>query len=771
MKAFSRWIPSPSRPLEERVSMAAIILMLGGLLALSWIRLQPPPGLGLDTHPSRFSAARAQHHVEMIAQKPHFLGSPEHDRVRDYLLDALRSLGLETELQAATSTCHLGLGEPIHLVGRVENLIARMPGTNSSNTLLLSAHYDSGCASPGASDNGAAVGALLEVARVLSLEPRPKNDLVILLSDGEEAGLLGAKAFLQQHPLARNIGLAVNFDARGTGGPSLMFETSPGNGRLVRELFKSCPGVLTSSMMHEVYRRLPNATDFSLFRDAGIPGFNFAMVQGLACYHTPLDDLGHLDQRTLQQIGYQTLALCRHFGSLPLADLKSHDTGFLGFPLLPNLAFGPSVDVALLLLSLGILGWLVVHDLRKRQVSPVGLGIGVLWVLLAMSLAAVLSRGTWELAHRVQRQGGNAWGDTPNGTWFLVAFAGWAVLGTVWLQWVLGKRSGHHALRLGCLLAWGFLAVFLCIRAPGAGFMFTWPLLGVTLGCWALTVARMPPWARSLVRGVALLPLVLLWGPCLLLLLTTLGVQTSSMAVCLVSLTLALALTTLEPGRKALPWLLGSGLALAFTGLAGAAITCRWDSDHPVMFSLIHVQDADRRTAFWAADGPGSSSGTFSPTPSTGMVDSAFPFKLLGPMKIIPAEHAGLAAPDLDVVQDSPQGGSRRLVLRLVPKRKGSLMFLIEGVTPRFLSVDAVPLEPSPDPTQVKAITVLVHNPSSLGSEFVIDLPAGSRLTGRLCEQVSGWVTMPLPPPFLRSPGFHTGPMGDAVVVVRRVEL
>lgn len=50
----------------------------------------------------------------------------------------------------------------------------------------------------------------------------PKNDIVILISDAEELGLLGAGAFVEHHPWAKDIGLVLNFEARGSGGPSYM---------------------------------------------------------------------------------------------------------------------------------------------------------------------------------------------------------------------------------------------------------------------------------------------------------------------------------------------------------------------------------------------------------------------------------------------------------------------------------------------------------------------------------------------------------------------
>ena len=70
--------------------------------------------------------------------------------------------------------------------------------------------------------------------------------------------------------------------------------------------------------MFEIYQQLPNDTDFSIFKRAGLPGLNFAFIEGAVIYHTRLDDLEHFDLDTLQQEGSLALALTRHFGEMDL---------------------------------------------------------------------------------------------------------------------------------------------------------------------------------------------------------------------------------------------------------------------------------------------------------------------------------------------------------------------------------------------------------------------------------------------------------------------
>src|SRR5690606_22917038 len=182
--------------------------------------------------------------------------------------------------------------------------------------------YDSAPAAPGASDDMAAVAAIIEVARMLRTEPQLRNDVLFVITDGEEVGLVGAEAFLN-HPWYQEVGLIANFEARGTAGQSLMFQTSPGNAWLVESYAAAAPRPATSSLLYEIYRLLPNDTDLSVYLDHGAAGINFAFVEGVERYHTALDDLAHLNRATFQHQGENVLAAVRAFGNVSLSDLPT----------------------------------------------------------------------------------------------------------------------------------------------------------------------------------------------------------------------------------------------------------------------------------------------------------------------------------------------------------------------------------------------------------------------------------------------------------------
>ena len=148
--------------------------------------------------------------------------------------------------------------------------------------------------------------------------------------------------------------MVLNFEARGSEGPALMFETSDGNGWLIKELARAGAPTRTNSILYEAYRRLPNETDMTMFKRAGYPGLNFAYIDGAARYHTQTDSLDQLDQRSLQHQGSYALALARHYGNLDLTNTKASNAVYfdlLGLTLIhyPTSWVTPLTIVTLLL--------------------------------------------------------------------------------------------------------------------------------------------------------------------------------------------------------------------------------------------------------------------------------------------------------------------------------------------------------------------------------------------------------------------------------------
>ena len=221
----------PRIPRQIAGPIALALLILLGLLAIHSI--EPPPAADANAPLAEFSAARAMRDVREIAKAPRMLGSAENDRVRDYLVGRLRELGASPAVQTATVARHTQSGPDTWAI--VDNVVATIPGTSPTGSVLMVAHYDSAPSGPGAADNAASVAAILEAMRALKTGPAARNDLIVLFTDGEELGLLGAKAFVETQPALSNIKVVLNFEMRGDYGPSMMFQTRSQHSWLVGE--------------------------------------------------------------------------------------------------------------------------------------------------------------------------------------------------------------------------------------------------------------------------------------------------------------------------------------------------------------------------------------------------------------------------------------------------------------------------------------------------------------------------------------------------------
>ena len=223
----------PRRPGHLAGPITFALLILVGFLAIRSI--QPPSAVDANAPATEFSAARAMRDVREIAKQPHPLGSAENDRVREYLVGRLRELGANPAVQTATVARHSPFGPDTWAV--VNNIVAKIPGSNPTGAVLIVAHYDSVPSGPGAGDDAASVAAILETIRALKAGATPlRNDLIVLFTDGEELGLLGAQGFVETYPALRDIKVVLNFEMRGDYGPSMMFQTSAHNSWLIDQL-------------------------------------------------------------------------------------------------------------------------------------------------------------------------------------------------------------------------------------------------------------------------------------------------------------------------------------------------------------------------------------------------------------------------------------------------------------------------------------------------------------------------------------------------------
>ncbi len=257
-----------------------------------------------------FSAGRAENALARVLgpEKPHPISSEENAAVRARVLSEFAALGIPARTYKAF-TCNYEHGFSFVGCATVTDIIADViPGDGKA--IILLAHYDSVPAGPGASDDESGVATVLETARALKARgAKSLHPVMAVITDGEEAGLLGANAFLQNEALKARVGVVVNVEARGTRGQSLLFQTSPGDGRLIDLYAHRVKHAATSSLYAEIYKFLPNDTDLTLFIHAGFPSFNFAFADNVQNYHSPLDLRRNLSPATLQMHGDNMLGV------------------------------------------------------------------------------------------------------------------------------------------------------------------------------------------------------------------------------------------------------------------------------------------------------------------------------------------------------------------------------------------------------------------------------------------------------------------------------
>src|SRR5258706_14947497 len=260
------------------VRLLGLVACLAAAFGVFYLDASSPAPAPLNAPARAFSATRAIQDIKVIAAVPHPMGSPANAAVRDYLVARMAALGLSPRVQQARSVSAPPKTDII-FGGRGENVIGVLPGRDRElPAVVLMAHYDSVPASPGAADDAAGVSSALEIARALQVRGGPARDVMLVITDGEEAGMLGAKAFFSDHTLAAHAGVVLNMEARGNGGRTSMFQTSPNNGNAVALYGRSAVGPGANSLAAFIYKILPNDTDLTVSLAKGVPGMLFAFI-------------------------------------------------------------------------------------------------------------------------------------------------------------------------------------------------------------------------------------------------------------------------------------------------------------------------------------------------------------------------------------------------------------------------------------------------------------------------------------------------------------
>ncbi|MEU5840636.1 M28 family peptidase [Rhodococcus sp. NPDC047139] len=682
-----------------------LLALLGVLLVAGIITLFPATGrsLGTDAPPDVFSAARAAETIDAIAGAPRPPGSPAHTAARDHLVSTLESLGWTTRVESGVGW----MARPTEATqrgARVRNIVATRSGTDPTGTVMLVAHYDTVRGSPGAGDDGIGVGTVLEVARALDGGPPPRNDVVVLLTDGEENGLLGAHRFAGTQPVRTDPVVVLNHEARGNSGAPNTFRITSPNGVLVDTLARA-PGVNADSLTELIFEALPNDTDFRRFAENGFHAFDTAISAGSAYYHSPLDTPDRLSRTSLQHMGETSLAIARALATADLADVDEGGdqvmtTAPWGLLHMPRWA----ETVGALVLG-GVAAAIVVLRVRRRETSLWQVGAAGAVTLLASALAAGAAWLPWWSAQAIDPGMASPVADEPYRPEVfefaaIVAAIGVLVVARSW--W--GRVRPPGALTCGAFVLVAVLAVA-GIPFPGVPLTMIVLVLPSAVG---LLVALLLP------RRAGVLPLVAITMGALGSLIFGLPAVVVSFDAGLLygapvaGLFVAITCTALLPLCEPFP-ATTRAVAISATGTVVMVVVCtlvagylnRDGATDPRQEYLWYSLDADRGTAVWASpDAPRSDWSQALLTTGPEPLRPAFPWREHTPMHYGSAPVAELEAPEVEILEDTTGGSARKIRLRLTSPRNAQAVGLWVDATSAHVhgaTVDGYRAEPSDD--------------------------------------------------------------------------
>jgi hypothetical protein len=455
----------PSTGSIARFALVALLLL--GLLLAKGLAT-PVPSIGATQAATGFDTTTAIARLTRILgdERPHPVDSPANDAVRDRLLAEIVALGyapvVRDDFSCRGSKRWAGMS-----CARVRNVLFRA-GPAGGGAVLVASHYDSVPAGPGAADDGAGVSAALEIAARLKGRVLQKP-VIFLFTDGEEAGLLGAASFVRKDPWAPDVAFAVNMEARGTGGPAIMFQTSSPNSRDIAAFNHSKPRIIANSLAADIYRILPNDTDATEFIDKGWDVVNFAFIAPLARYHTPNDSLAYLQHESVGHMGAAALASVEGWLAAPPAAAGAPESTVIYSDVLGR---GVVVLPGFLGMALLVAGFLAAGALYLRTggtgivrafLAPVlavlagtGIGYGALWMA-----GTVQTEVQWwtamPVAARLAVYGAALLG-TALGLWMARGIRAPRVVAAGWL-WLLGLSLGASFVSPGSMI----------LTAPAAG--------------------------------------------------------------------------------------------------------------------------------------------------------------------------------------------------------------------------------------------------------------------------------------------------------------
>ncbi len=727
-------------------------------IAVVFWRLTPPPPSAAGD--GAFEAKRAlDASARVIGHEPHMVASLANQAVRKRLV---KELGAPSpEIQRGMSCGRHGS------CAYVENVIARLPGADPSRQILLVAHYDSVAAGVGAGDDGSGVGILLELKRLLQSAPLT-HPVTLLFTDGEELGLLGAELFASKLPKDGAVRVAINVEARGSSGPSLLFDVSETDTALLERVAPALKRPFTSSLFPLVYRKLPNDTDLTALRRGGVPGLGFGFIGRVDHYHTTGDNHDNLSPASVQHQGESVLAATRALLLTQPLPPPSELGVFFDLLGLRILRLSTLTARALALASVLALAIALFRRRRRGQLTLSAALQGAFNSLLGLVLAGVGGLALQLSWARVGAPSGPfvAGQNLAYGTAVLLAFAA-----THTASLINVSVSGPGKL-LGAAVVWVLGANLTAFLVPEATFLFLLPAAVAAI----VTQFGKSESAHRAAAAAFTLTAVVLWAPLLYLLGDAIGLTSPLLLVmvCAVALTPLSAALHFSPNGKT-----GRLRMTLVAGLWGATAVCAtsfalaedYDAERRQRLNLALDVNADTEATRWLVNssfGEPRANWAHAFGLSSNKVPSGLAFfGRAGACRTAPAEPLALPAPEwslLEATRLAPGRVRLRIALR---SRRGARALSVGFAAQQVESVHVNGVRASLRRTSDGRQLVVASPP---GEPVVLELVVASRaFEMQLADHTAGFAGKT--PPTGRPDWAVASQWGDTTVVHRTVRI
>lgn len=568
------------------------------IILMVWINFkfeQPVHQKNEELSAQEFSTNKAFEHVKAISEKPHYLGSAAHSHVRNYIVDQLQQMGLEVQTQEAYSlNDHGTLAKP-------QNILARIKGTGNGNALVLMSHYDSATHSSfGASDAASGVATVLEGIRAfLEKTDVPENDIIILFTDGEELGLNGALLFVNDHPWVQDAKLALNFEARGSGGsPYMLLETNGKNAKLIEAFKEADPKFpVTTSLAYSIYKMLPNDTDLTVLREnADINGYNFAFIDDHFDYHTANDITKNLNPETLKHQGTYLMPLLEYFSEKDLTDLSS-DRDLIYF----NLPFGELITypfdwiLPMLALAIILLLLLLIYGIRRERIDFGKLLLGFVPLLMSILGSGLLMWGLWQLLLVINPSYSEMeHGFTYNGYWYIPIAVFLSLTLCFFIYNAFRKQVRGASAFIAPLILWLVICTLIASYLKGASYF----IIPVFFGLIQLFVMIRQKHPNRLLMALLSGPAIFILLPFIYSLPVALGLKMLYVTSILIVLLFSLFIPVFIYFRKLRIFGILSMICVLVLMIIAQCYS-GFDDKRPKPNSLVYLKDLDENSATW----------------------------------------------------------------------------------------------------------------------------------------------------------------------------